>query len=237
MLRRAAAEAGKEDRREVLEMQARLFTNLGQEAVKAREWEKAISLAERGLKKVDPEPAKRLRSWRNGVYLRWSDAEEKAGHFEKAVAVLEQAMTADPAERDFPNNLGCLVRDGAKKLHDAGKRAEAKQTLLQMQKRFARCKHVQEAGTEFVDLVLNEPLKRSQYGEALELLDHYAEVVENDKERERLAGRAYDAEARPLINKKEWAAAAVVYEKGLKRYPGNAHLKHNLAVCQERAKK
>jgi tetratricopeptide (TPR) repeat protein len=236
VLRNALMEAGKEDKRDVAELQARLYQRRGEELVKGGGWEQAVVLAESGLKKVDPEPAQELRRWRNGVYLRWSAALDKGGEFEKAVGVLGTALAADPKESDFANNLGCLVRDHAKKLHDAGKRDEAKATLLKMRERFPRCANVLDAGTEFVALVTDEPLKQAKYEDALGLFDQYTEVVKDKSDREQLVGRVYDREAKPFLDQKEWARAAAVYERGLKRYPDNEHVRHNLEVCRERAK-
>jgi tetratricopeptide (TPR) repeat protein len=239
VLRKALAEVGKDDRNAVLELQAEVYTRRGEELVKAGEWDPALALAERGLKKIDAGAVQNLRRWRNGVYLRRADAEEKAGRFDKAVSVLEAGLAADPDESSFATNLGCLVRDRAKQLHDAGKRDEAKATLVRMRKRFAACGPVQGAGTEFVAMVQDEPLGQAKYGDALDLFDFYSEVVKDDGDREGLAGRVYDREAKPFIDKgtkEAWAAAAAVYEKGLKRYPDNKHIRSNLEVCRQRAK-
>jgi tetratricopeptide (TPR) repeat protein len=237
LLGRASGEARPEDKREVLGIQVSLYARPGEELVKKDDWEKALDLAEGGLRKVDKGVEKDLRHWRNGVYLRWSDAETAKGNFERAVAALEKGMAADPRESDFANNLGCLVRDRALQLHAAGKPKEAKAELLAMQKRFAKCKDVQRAGRQFVQLAMQEPLKQSNFDKALDTLDAYAEVVVDKTELQELAAGVYYKEAKPFLDGQKWTEAMAVFEKGLKRYPGNRDLTHNLEVCRERAKK
>jgi tetratricopeptide (TPR) repeat protein len=236
ILRRVAAEAPKERQKDYLELQARLYTRPGEAFVKAGEWAQALALAEHGLPKLDPKPRKELRSWRNGLFLRWADAEQKS-NVEKAVAVLERGMAVDPAERDFARKLGILVRDRAKELDVNGKPDEAKVFLVAMQKRFEKCKDVQEAGAGFVQGVVRRLIKQSQYDEALKELDRYAEVIKDPRETDNLVLMIYNAEAKPHAANKKWAEAIAVFERGLKRFPQHASLKQNLAHYKSMAKK
>jgi tetratricopeptide (TPR) repeat protein len=237
MLRRAAAEVRAEDRDDVLDLQAQVYVQQGEALIRAADWEKALRCADRGLKKADQEAEEKLRRWRNGVYLRWAAAEEKTGNAGRAVAVLERAMTTDPTESDFSNNLGCLVRDRAVWLHTAGKPTEAKAELLRMQKRFPKCDDVQRAGRGAVQQLLQGPVARAKYDEAIKIVDGYAEAIPNPSDFEELVSHVYSEEAKPFMDKEDWPGATIVFEKGVKKYPGNRALTHNLEVCRGRSKK
>jgi hypothetical protein len=39
------------------------------------------------------------------------------------------------------------------------------------------------------------------------------------------------------MEKKDWAGAIKIYEKGLAHVPGDGHLKHNLEYCKQEAKR
>jgi tetratricopeptide (TPR) repeat protein len=236
VLRRAADRAPKDHKKDYLELQARLYIRPGEELVKAGEWDKALALAEGGLAKIDEEPRKDLRRWRNGLFLRWADAEQK-GNVEKAVAVLEKGMAADPKESDFPNNLACLVRDRAKELDAAGKPDQAKAFVAAMQKRFEKCQDVQQSGAWFVQSVVDGLTKQSKFDEALRALDRYAGLIKDQGDADDVVLRIYTAEAKPHVENKKWAEAIAVFEKGLKRFPKHAGLKQNLEYYQAMAKK
>jgi tetratricopeptide (TPR) repeat protein len=236
VLRRVADRAPKDHKKDYLELQARLYTRPGEELAKAGAWDKALALAEGGLSKIDEEPRRDLRRWRNGLLLRWADAEQK-GNLEKAVAVLEKGMAADPEERDFANNLGCLVRDRARELDAAGQPDEAKAFVAAMQKRFAKCKDVQDAGAWFVRGVVDGLTRQSRFDEALQARDRYAGLIKDTGDADDVVLRIYNAEAKPHADAMKWAEAIAVFEKGLKRFPMHAGLKQNLAYYQAMAKK
>ena len=79
---------------------------------------------------------------------------------------VEDVVAKHPELFDFTNNLGCLVRDRALQLHAAAKPKEAKAELLALQKRFAKCKDVQQAGREFVQRAMQEQIKQSKFDKA-----------------------------------------------------------------------
>jgi tetratricopeptide (TPR) repeat protein len=236
VLRRVAAEAPKDYKKNYLDLQARLYSQAGDELVEAGKWDKALALAEHGLTKIDAEPRKDLHGWRNGLFLRWADAVQK-DDIEKAIAVLEKGMAVDPEERAFGNNLGCLVHDRAKELDAAGKPDEAKAFVAAMQKRFDKCQDVQKAGAWFVQDVTDGLIEQSKFEEALKALDHYAALIKEQQDADTVVLRIYKAEAKPHEVEMKWAEAIAVFEKGLKRFPKHAGLKQNLERCQAMAKK
>jgi tetratricopeptide (TPR) repeat protein len=236
VLRRAADRAPKDHKKDYQELQARLYTRPGEELVKAGEWDKALALAKGGLSKIDEEARQDLRRWRNGLFLRWADAEQK-GNVEKAVAVLEKGMAVDPEERNFANNLACLVHDRAKELDAAGKPDEAKAFVAAMQKRFEKCHDVQQVGAWFVRDVVDGLTGQSKFDEALKAQDRYAGLIKDQGDAEDVVLRIYNAEAKPHVDKEKWAEAIAVFEKGLKRFPKHAGLKQNLEYYQAMAKK
>jgi tetratricopeptide (TPR) repeat protein len=235
VLRRAAGQAPKEQKKDYLELQAHLFIRPGEELVKASEWDKALALAQNGLSKIDEEARKDLRRWRNGLFLHWADAEQK-GNVEKAVAILEKGMAADPDERNFANNLACLVHDRARELDAAGKPDEAKAFVAAMQKRFEKCQDVQQAGAWFVRDVVDGLTKQSKFDEALKAQDRYAGLIKDQQDADDVVLRIYNAEARPHADKEKWTEAIAVFEKGLKRFPKHVGLKQNLEYYQSKTK-
>jgi tetratricopeptide (TPR) repeat protein len=236
VLRRVAAEAPKEHKKDYHDLQARLYSLAGEELVQNGKWDEALALAEHGLAKIDAEPRQDLQRWRNGVFLRWAEAVRK-DNVEKAVTILEKGMDTDLKESSFAHNLGCLVRDRAKELDAAGKPDEAKMFLAAMQKRFAKCQDVQKSGTWFVEVVTDGLVEQSKFDEALKVLDRYAALIKDQEDADNVVLKIYNAEAKPHVDKMKWAEAIAVYEKGLKRFPKHPGLKHNLEVCQAMAKK
>lgn len=102
-LRRAAkAVPGGAD--DLLEAEADLYGREVARLSKASKWEEAVTLAERGLKKVAEKPRKELTATRNGVYLNWSNTHVRKKEFEKALEVLRKASKADPMDSRFRNN-------------------------------------------------------------------------------------------------------------------------------------
>jgi hypothetical protein len=94
-----------------------------------------------------------------------------------------------------------------------------------------------EAGAGFVRGVVDGLSKQSRFEEALKAQDRYAGLIKNPRDADDVVLRIYNAEAKPHEDKQQWAEAAAVFEKGLKRFPTNGGLKQNLEYCRHKAGK
>ena len=72
-----------------------------------------------------------------------------------------------------------------------------------------------------------------EFESALEVLKEGARLEPKDGRIENNIKAAYDRWANGFMEKKDWAAAITVYEKGLLQLPGDSHMKHNLEYCKQ----
>jgi hypothetical protein len=90
---------------------------------------------------------------------------------------------------------------------------------------------------EFVYGVVRGLIEQSRYDEALKALDRYAGMIKDQRKTDDIMLWIHNEEAKPHVQKKEWAEAIAVFERGVKRYPEHARLKQNLKYYQSMAKK
>ena len=69
-----------------------------------------------------------------------------------------------------------------------------------------------------------------QYEPALAVVDTFAPLLKDAAAAARIAAPVYDRWSQHLAAKREWQAAADVYEQALRRFPRDPHLENNAAV-------
>ena len=79
-------------------MQAWVYIKAGEELIKARKWQAALSAGEEGLPRLDPVPRQELVKWRDNLFVRWMNAEVRAGQFEAAGGALARSLDAVPVD-------------------------------------------------------------------------------------------------------------------------------------------
>src|SRR5439155_26600300 len=116
--------------------QATAFIRAGQEATRAKRWEAALAVADRGLKVVDPPAVKELAEWRSNVCVQWADEERKQGAINRAADVLAKARDTNPKDRDLVSGVVYLAQESVKMLDESKGPAAAAAQLARLRERF-----------------------------------------------------------------------------------------------------
>ncbi len=127
-----------------------LFVQRGEELVKAKQWEQAMTAVEPGFGKLTGKPRDELRDWRNGVYLRWSSSELDAKNFARAAEILQQGRKAVPDDRRLANNLAYTAQQWVREVNEKSGEAEAQKTMLALLDTFADVPDIKEIGKNHV---------------------------------------------------------------------------------------
>lgn len=101
-------------------MQAWVYIKPGEELIKARKWQAAISAGEAGLPKLDPAPRQELAEWRNNVYVRWVNSEIGAGRFQAAADALTRSLDTIPEDPRLGQMAAYLGYQWTKKASNGG---------------------------------------------------------------------------------------------------------------------
>jgi HEAT repeat protein/tetratricopeptide (TPR) repeat protein len=219
----AAALPGEADHFQSLE--AWVYIRRGEEHVEAGEWEKAAALVPEGMHRLAGRARQELGAWGESVYLRWAQAELRAGRFEAAARAVEHGRAAGPQERRLAGYLGHVLREW---LRDTAVRQgddKAEELLARLEKQYPKAPEVRQAAAGYVLSGALRLLDEGKYEDALGFIDHRAGWLP-DKGRE-LAQAVYDRWAQERSRKGDWAGAAGVYARALRRYPRDGHLENN----------
>jgi tetratricopeptide (TPR) repeat protein len=213
------------------------FVKWGLELNEAGKYEEAIALLTAGLE-VSPKDSAMANN-RKVVWHKYAESLMASGKVDEALAVLRRAARAIPDE-DFETKQAFLFMTPAQELIKSQKWDEALKLydsgLAKVDKMAAE--KIKDAR---IGLFLNRSVAAMQKGEyeaALEILKQGMKLEPKDERIANNAKAVYDRWASGYIEKKDWAGAVAVYEKGLAQFPGDSHLEHNLAYCkQEEARK
>jgi tetratricopeptide (TPR) repeat protein len=93
--------------------------------------------------------------------------------------------------------------------------------------RFKSIDQVQGVAANHLRRLVGDLATHEKYDDALAIIDRSADLLGDSRQKAELADVLYDRWADRLSNKKDWAEAVDVYDKGLKRFPGDAHLEQN----------
>jgi len=119
---------------------------------------------------------------------------------------------------------------------------EASRTLIrQLRKENGKDHDFQDVVRNHVIRTMNalvkDPKEAKDFRAALDLVERYREVLENEDEARTLTLPVYDAWAKPLMKPGKWDEAIRVYHGALALYPGDSHLTNNLRYCEQESKK
>jgi tetratricopeptide (TPR) repeat protein len=213
------------------------FVQWGLALDEAGKYEEALVLIATG-RELDPKNSA-LANNHKVVWHRYAESLMKAGQADDAIAVLRRAAKAVPGE-DFETKQAFLFIGPAQDLSEAGKWDEAlklyNEALGKVEKKAAA--KIRDART---GLFLNrsvQAMERGEFEAALEILKEGAKLEPKDGRIRNNIKAAYNGWANGHMEKKDWAAAIAVYEKGLTHLPGESLFKNNIAYCkQEMARK
>ncbi len=204
-------------------LQAWIFIRRGEELIKTGNWQQAATAVEPGLVKLDPIPRAELRRWMAELPLRWAQSELEKKEFKCAVEVLARGRAHDPKDERLTQDIVYAVQEWAK----AGD-AKAKAVLVEQIKRFPDLAGLKGVAANFAIRKANDLRNAHKYDAALAAIDENQDLLEDKDTAKNLYLSIFDTWAGDLSAKKDWPAAAGVYEKGLQRMPANEHLTNNL---------
>jgi len=217
-----------------LSLQSGLFIGQGEELVRQKQWAKALEVVEPAFAKIDKGAQEDLAKWQAAVWGRWAHVETEQGNHAQAVELVAEGRGKFPADKRFASNLAWTIQQWAKDVHAKKGEDEAMALLAKQLKRFPNVAEVRDVASNHVHRLLSGLRDAGKYDEALTTLERHdaflKEVLKDKgaKEIKDLARAVYDGWAKKRVAVKDYAGALEVYDKALKRLPGDTHLKNNL---------
>jgi tetratricopeptide (TPR) repeat protein len=230
-LREAAAEAPEGP---FVHLQAWVVVRPGEALIAAKKWEEAIAIVEPSLSKVDPPAREDLLRWRGGVFLLWANDEIAAGHFERALEIVERGLKMHPKDGRFPDLLTAVARSWVQTAH-AEKGPEVAKEVV---------KALVEKGMQ--NPALSESARRAPYWLVIELQDAgkpeefeaalaaSGPLVPAKVDEKQILRDVYDHWAGALLDKGDYRGAFGVYLRALERLPDDPIVRAHLAYVIHR---
>jgi tetratricopeptide (TPR) repeat protein len=208
-----------------------VYLRQGEALARAGKWEQALAAVEPGLTRLDGPPREEVRRWRRDLRLRWAQAVLDGGEHEKAVALLARALAVEKDDR-AANNLCYTVGRWARHVYAGAGEAPARALLKEQLRRFPALPGLRRVAEGHVHHVVAQYQKAGKHESAYAAIDRHADLLD-EKEVKDLVRAATDAWARHLRAAGQHDGALGVYEKGLKRLPGDGRLKNNLVYTMQ----
>lgn len=161
------------------------------------------------------------------VYDRWAMKHADAKRWEEALAVYEKALPALADKRRAENNVRFIVQEWAKEAHARQGPDATREMLLRQLTRFAHVKDMQQVASGYVSRSVQNLVGQRQYDGALATLDSLSALLRGPGDAAQIATVVYDRWSAELRQKGDWQGAVDVYDRGLKKFPRNAHLENN----------
>ena len=220
-----------------LAQQPWVYIRGGEARITAGEWDKALAAVEPGLRKLDKQPLEELREWRGALYLRWAQSLLEKNNFEQAVKVLQQGRKLNPGDSRYYNSLCFALQNWVQDIYDTSGEKAAKDVLQNQVRNLRGVAEIPRVARNHVYRIAGKLRDDQKFEAALAFVDRHAEFLPEKAEVKELWLSIIDAWARQVSQEKDWEQALIVYDKGLKRWPGDDHLKQNLLyTIQEGAK-
>jgi tetratricopeptide (TPR) repeat protein len=212
-------------------MQAWVYIKPGEDLVKARSWQAALAATELGLAKLDPAPRQELVKWRDGLFLRWANAEIDAGRYEAAATALANGLAARPDDKRLLRTVGYLGQEWAKKADGLSKGLAVFATL---DRQFPGVTALNEARLTYIWRQVKALVEAGRADDALAAVEEATAPLKSGNEKRELTVFVIDTRAKALMKAGAWEDAADLYVRGLKLFPDDAHLGNNVAwMAQE----
>ena len=195
---------------------------------KRHEWKEAADIYAQALQRFPTDA--HLKNNLAATWDNWAVSYQHSQNWEAVLDVYEKAWNALPDKQPIEQNIAYSVQEGAKRLA-ANKGAEASEVFLKKQlARFKKIDQVQGVAANHLRGLVGDLASREKYDDALAIIDRSANLLGDSRQKAELADVLYDRWADHFSSKKDWAQAVKVYDKGLKRFPGDAHLEQNAAA-------
>jgi tetratricopeptide (TPR) repeat protein len=211
-----------------VKMQGWVVIGPGEELAKLGEWEKALALVDPGLKKLDGEPRKEVQRWGAHLYHRWSQCEQKAGHFDKAIDVLNRALALRPDDRQLTQHLAYVVQEWIAEVYRQQGAAKSETLVVALLKQHGELKEVRQVAERHAHRVVKDLTEKGQLDEALAVAERSGRLLNDEKLTADLSHAVYDRHAERFSKQKDWQKAVDVYVQARARFPKDKHLMNNL---------
>ena len=209
------------------EMRAYAYIYPGEKLAQAKDWEAALELAASGLKTLPAVAQKELRRWRNNVFNRWTITTLEKKEYAGTTDILEQAIKADPQERDFLRNLGFVIQEWLIATEAKEGLAAAETLVTELAGRFGKIRDANEVIESFVGRTTFQMIKEKKYDQAQALLDRQQKQLAENTFRD-LHREVFESQAGILSDQQKWEETIAVYVSGLKKMPKDRQLTNNL---------
>ena len=160
------------------------------------------------------------------IYDQWALALAKERKYGPALDVYDKALPVVGDQGHARNNVRFILQEWLK---DAGTRDPdgAREILQRELTRFAAVPGVADVGKAHVARRVQELAQQGQYEPALATLQSHAAWIPDATDTAQIAASVFDRWSQSLVAKRDWPAAADVYQRALQQYPKNAHLENN----------
>jgi tetratricopeptide (TPR) repeat protein len=156
----------------------------------------------------------------------WADSQRRSNDWDGTLDIYEKAWKVLGDKQRIEQNIAYCVQEGAQAASRKGP-AESKAFLKKQLARFKNIESLHAVVENHVRRLVDDLVSHEKYDEALSTIDGAGDLLGDPRRTTDLADLLYDRWAQRLSAKKDWQGAVDVYDKGLKRFPGAAHLEQN----------
>ncbi len=212
------------------------FMNWGVHLMKDQKFEQAIALIDVALELAPGDSG--LKNNRNVAWQDYAGATLKAGKVNEAVAILKRAQKA-VGGKEFANAPADLFMRQGEEVYKA-KGLDAAVALADQGLKAIEGKPLEKLREWRNGLFLrqaDDALRKKDYDAALAILKRGQSIDPKFKGFHQNTVATFNRWANSFMDKKDWAGAIKIYEKGLKECPGNSIFTNNIKYCEQQAKK
>jgi tetratricopeptide (TPR) repeat protein len=192
---------------------------------KRGEWQAATDVYARALQRFPNDH--HLNTNLAATWDRWAASFQEHQNWEAALEVYEKAWKVLPDKHRIEQNIAYSIQEGASQIAGAKGPAASEGFLKKSLARFKNINQVRGVAENHVRRLVDDLASREKYDDALAVVDRSADLLGDPGQKVKLADIVYDRWADRFSSKKDWKQAVDVYEKGLKKFPGESHLEQN----------
>jgi tetratricopeptide (TPR) repeat protein len=170
------------------------------------------------------------------IYDHWALALAKERKYGPALDVYDKALPVVGDQGHARNNVRFILQEWLKDI-GPGDPDGARVILQRELARFAAVPGIADVGKAHVARRVQELVQQGLYEPALATLQSHSAWIADARDTAQIAASVFDRWSQALVAKRDWLAAADVYQRALQQYPKNAHLENNaLATWQQWAR-
>ncbi len=205
-------------------MQALVFLTPASEALRKREWLRALALAKQGRERVSPLAQRELDAWRQGVYVEWARAGLQQKNYASAVQALEGARSEAPDNADIQQNLMYALQEWAVALWKRQGRTAAEALLQQYEKKYPHSEIVARAAAGYVSQVLSALKGTPNYEpEALALVGACESWLASDPDAVAYLRGLFEQVIQGYLRVHDFSGALATAQRAQARFVGDEH--------------